>query len=152
MNQDKQNLPMNMSTADPCTSSGKVKGKCACNFLENNFTAAISQDFSNFQDVCLQDVSKKISVQRSSFLRKLLSTFSKLLKKELYSSHLQCVFQKLWNKANKKAVFVFRTFLGKCLRWSLFLEKLQTSASNLYKSQLHCCHLQGVSFLKVLKQ
>ena len=129
----------------PWTSSGKVKEKSACNFLEKNFTAVMSQDFSNFQDVCLQDVSKKMSVQRSSFLRKLLSTSSKLSKKELYSSHLQGVFQKLWNKANKKAAFVFRSFLGKCLRWSLFLEKFQTSACNLYKSQLHCSHLQGVS-------
>ena len=136
----------------PWTSSGKVKEKSACNFLEKNFTAVISQDFSNFQDVCLQDVSKKMSVQRSSFLRKLLSTSSKLSKKELYSSHLQGVFQKLWNKANKKAVFAFRTFLGECLWWSLFLEKLQTSACNLYKSQFHCSHLQGVSFLKALKQ
>ena len=156
MKQDKkscfcfQNLPRKMSTADFI--SGKIKEKSACTFLGKNFTAVISQDISNFQDVCLQDISKKMSVQRNTFLRNLLSTSSKLSKKELYSSHLQGVFQKLWNKANKKAVFTFGTFLGKCLRWSLFLEKLQTSAWNLYKSQLHCSHLQSVSFVRVLKQ
>ena len=52
-----------------------------------------------------------MSVQRSSFPQKLLSTSSNLLKKELHSSHFKGVFQKLWNKANKKAVSAFRTFL-----------------------------------------
>ena len=114
-------FPEKCPRRSPWTSSGKVKEKSPYNFLEKNFTAVISQDFSNFQYVCLQDVSKKMSVQRSSFLQKLLSTSSKLSKKELYSSHLQGVFQKLWNKANKNAVFAFRTFVGKCLRWSFFL-------------------------------
>ena len=59
--------------------SGKVKENSACNFLKKNFTAVISQDFSNFQDVCLQDVSKKMSVQRSSFqvTEYFLQTFEK---------------------------------------------------------------------------
>ena len=52
-----------------------------------------------------------MSVQRSSFPQKLLSTSSNLLKKELHSSHFKGVFQKLWNKANKKTVSAFRTFL-----------------------------------------
>ena len=85
-----------------------------------------------------------MSVQRSSFPQKLLSTSSNLLKKVLYSSHFKCVFQKLWNKANKKAASAVRTFLKTCLRWSLFLEKLQTSASNLNTNQLHRSNLQRV--------
>ena len=101
--------------------------------------------------VHLQYISKKMSVKRSSFLQKLLSTSSNLLKKELRSSHFRGAFQKLWNKANKEAVSAFRTFPEKCLfkclekfRWSLFLVKLQTSSSNLNTNQLHCSNLQGV--------
>ena len=60
-------------------------------------------------------------LQRSSFLQKLMSTSSNLCKKELCGSHLKGIFLKLWNKANKKAVSAFRTFLEKW--WSLFLEK-----------------------------
>ena len=52
-----------------------------------------------------------MSVQRSSLSQKLLSTSSNLFKKELHSSHLKDVFQKLWNKAIKKAVSAFRSFL-----------------------------------------
>ena len=82
---------------------------------------------------------------RSSFPQKLLSTSSNLLKKELHSSHFKGVSQKLWNKANKKAFSAFRTFPKICWRWSLFLEKLQTSASNLNTNQLRCSNFQGVS-------
>ena len=84
-----------------------------------------------------------MSVQRSSFLRKLLITFFSLLKKELHSSDFKSVLQKLWNKANKEAI-CFRTFLEKCLRWCLFLEKLQASACNLNTNQLQCSNLQKV--------
>ena len=52
-----------------------------------------------------------MSVQRSSLSQKLLSTSSNLFKKELHSSHLKDVFQKLWNKAIKKAVSAFGSFL-----------------------------------------
>ena len=80
----------------------------------------------------------------SSFLQKLLSTSSNLLKKELHSSNFKGVFQKLGNKASKKAVSAFRTFLEKCLRRSLFLEKLQIFSRNLNTNQQHCSNLQGV--------
>ena len=78
-----------------------------------------------------------------------MSASSSFLKKELHISHFEGIFQKLWNKANKKAVSAFRTFLEKCLRWSLFLEKLQTSACNLNTNQLHRSNLQeALSFQK----
>ena len=52
-------FPGKFPRRSPWASSGKVKEKSACNFLKKNFTAVISQDFSNFQDVCLRTFQRK---------------------------------------------------------------------------------------------
>ena len=56
-----------MSTVE--FSSGKVTDTAACNFLENNSTAVISQDFSNFLSktneiscFCPRNVLRKMSM------------------------------------------------------------------------------------------
>ena len=108
--------------------------------LWNKINKKVVSAVSTFQRKCQY---KQIHFCRSCWV--LHATFwleknSTVVNSKVFST----LFQKLWNKANKKAASAFRTFLEKCLRSSLFLEKLQTFASNLNPNQLHCSNLQGV--------
>ena len=124
--------------------SGKVPDTAACKFLEKNSTAIVSPNFpihfkqSDWNKLpFLRKMSMMGFISPINFCTKkfisaeVIEYFLQPFEKELYSNHFKGVFQrfpKALKQSKKEAASAFRAFLEKCLRWSLFLEKLQTSA------------------------
>ena len=99
---------------------GKVTDTAACNFLEKNSIAIVSQNFpihfkqSKWKKLPLLSWRSQENVHDdvqfwSSYC------YSQLFKKELHYSSLEGLLQKYWNKINKKVVSAFSSFQRKCL-------------------------------------
>ena len=99
---------------------GKVTDTAACNFLEKNSIAIVSQNFpihfkqSKWKKLPLLSGRSQENVHDdvqfwSSYC------YSQLFKKELHHSSLEGLLQKYWNKINKKVVSAFSSFQRKCL-------------------------------------
>ena len=97
-----------------------VSDTTACNFLEKNFIATVSQNFhihfkqSKWNKLPLPSGCSQENVHDGvQFWNSYC--YSQLFKKGLHYSQLEGLLQKLWNKINKKVVSAFSTFQRKCL-------------------------------------
>ena len=79
----------------------------SCEFCEISKNTFFAEHLRTSASVCLQYTSKKMSVQRSSFLQKLLNTSCNFWKR-VFSRE----FSRIWNN-NKK-----RPILQECIQWN----------------------------------